>query len=130
MSNAGTCLEISRSKPCPNLMTYSEIPLLLSLSVCLATLSSISLATGGKRRTIEAVLDRMMLEVVSETGTMLVPAVTVKVRNDAVYGISSRELDTGRDKIVLAFVYGDDPEPRQIARRMSDDGGFLVLLVQ
>lgn len=85
---------------------------------------------GGKRRTIEAVLERMMLEVVSETGTMLVPAVTVKVRNDAIHGISSKELDTGRDKIVLAVVYGDVPQPRQIARRMSDDGGFLVLLVQ
>ena len=85
---------------------------------------------GGKRRTIEAVLERSMMEAVPEAGTMLVPVVTVRVRNDAVFGISSKELDTGRDKVELVLRIGDKPEPRQIARRVAEDGGFLVFLVQ
>jgi len=54
----------------------------------------------------------------------------VGVRNDASAGISSRELDTGGDKLSLPLRYGRTARTVRITRILRQDAAYLILECQ
>jgi hypothetical protein len=85
-------------------------------------------ATPG--RVIEATVERGTLQVITEIGEQVAPAIIVRVRNSSTLGISSTEIDTGTDEIALPLRDGAAAVRRRIVRVISDANGLLRLLVQ
>lgn len=55
------------------------------------------------------------------------PQLTVKVANDQTSGISSSEIDLGRDKIELGVMIGENPQELRITRILNQDEGMMTL---
>lgn len=87
-------------------------------------------AAGDARanRTIDAVVIRELIQVVSEDGgETVLPSFEVHVANDSATGISSDELDLGGDKLSFPVRDGLDASDRAIVRLVTQDHGMLVL---
>lgn len=86
----------------------------------------------GAPRTVTAVIDRQPIQTVAEG--MVAPLIVVKVSfdpTDAVWGgISVDEVDTGGDKVEVAWNKGEDPQQRSISRSMGVKGGMVILEVR
>ncbi len=80
--------------------------------------------SGRIPRDITGVVDRQPREAIQGRGPG--PFLTVSVKNDAITGIWSGELDNG-DKISVAERVGKDPTEREILRVTGQDAGVLVL---
>lgn len=83
---------------------------------------------GDAVRNVSAMIDRNV-EIVSEAG---IPghATIIRVRNDATYGITSTEIDTGGDEVSYARRVGETAKRRAIVRVESTDNGIVRFMVQ
>jgi len=52
---------------------------------------------------------------------------TINVRNDSTYGISSSEIDLGRDKVSVPVRIGEAAQERKLDKLISQDAGMMVL---
>jgi hypothetical protein len=64
-----------------------------------------------------------------KTGQTSSPALTVHVVNDATYGITSAELNTGKITFLISARYGQTPKDIHIRRIESHDPAELVLVL-
>ena len=55
------------------------------------------------------------------------PRVEIEVANDSTSGISSAEVDEGRDKVRLVVVLEEEPQELRITKILSQDAGMLRL---
>jgi hypothetical protein len=83
--------------------------------------------TARAPREIKAVVMREQTTAFNEDVVTNLPVFQVHVANDATYGISSEELDTGGDQIELPPRDGDTPQRRAITQLITQDHGMLVL---
>lgn len=83
----------------------------------------------GTRRTIQATIIRNPPAVDPATGRDVAPKMRVLVRNHPTLGIASTELDTGGDKIEVAYRVGTAAQAYAVAWNPDDDqaGGMLNL---
>lgn len=83
--------------------------------------------TAREPRQIKAVVIREAITTYSEDVETILPVYQIHVANDSVTGISSEELDTGGDYIMLPPRDGKDPERKSILQLTTQDHGMLVL---
>jgi hypothetical protein len=90
---------------------------------------------GGAERTINAVVNRNPPEKDFASGNEL-PQLTIVVRNDATYGISSGELDAkGADRVMVSRRIGQTAESFGVylpdkGDNMTHDVGMLTLILR
>lgn len=77
-------------------------------------------------RSINAVVVREQMAVVSQDGDTVIPVYQVHVANDATEGISSAELDLGGDAISFPPRDGKAAEQKTITQLLIQDPGLLV----
>ena len=82
---------------------------------------------GSDARTINGIVRRDQLAVVSEDGDTVLPVWHVWVANDSTDGIASSELDLGGDQLVFPPRYGQDEATKRITRLLAHDSGMLLL---
>lgn len=80
-------------------------------------------------RTIDAIIDRDAVETIEGLEPIRTPQLVVTVANDATTGISSSEIDTGTDRVVLPVRFREDPKNLGIARVITHDQGVVVFEV-
>jgi len=78
-------------------------------------------------RTINAVVFREQIAVLSQDGDVVAPMWQVAVANDVTYGITSDELDMGGDQLEFPPRDGKPAERRTITQLLIQDHGMLVL---
>jgi hypothetical protein len=79
---------------------------------------------GGATRSIKVVVNRNIPVEISPQGVTRYP-ILVAVTNSATYGISATELDTGADKIAVAFRQGGTAQDFLLGTPEAQDGGML-----
>lgn len=57
------------------------------------------------------------------------PRVEIEVANNSISGISSAEVDEGRNKVRLIVVLGEEPQELRITKILSHDAGMMRLEV-
>ena len=87
-------------------------------------------ASGSSGRSVNAIVVRDPIAILSEIGDALTGSMIVRVSNNDTDGISSTTIDTGTDRVALPLVVGGDSEMRSIVRVLSDSNGFTKFLVQ
>lgn len=86
---------------------------------------------GGGSRSIDAIVDREPPAVFDSTGKVIKTSYIVRVFNDCVTGILSRELNTGGDELeLIPKLGGAVPEKRPIVRLISQDSGVTQLAIE
>jgi len=85
---------------------------------------------GGDVREITAIVDREPLAPVPGIDSGHSDMLTVTVANSSVSGISSDEIDTGKDKISLPVRYGEAAVQKRLPKIISQDAGMLILEVR
>lgn len=83
--------------------------------------------TPASDRSVQAIVERMDVQLLDEGGNTVVPMFTVHVANSSTLGISSDELDTGGDKISFPVRNGESATRRSIVSVDTQDTGMLVL---
>lgn len=79
-------------------------------------------------REIKAIVIRNQIETSSaDGGDVVIPVFEVYVKNDSTLGISSSELDTGGDKILIATRIGGTAKKRSIVYLVDQDEGMIQL---
>lgn len=85
--------------------------------------------TGGSR-SIVGIINRDPPELIDGSGNAIKPKATIQVTNSATLGISSKELDTGRDEISFMLNIGDTVATRfSISALQSSGGGVTSLML-
>jgi len=84
---------------------------------------------GKTPRSIDAIVVREPPATIAEAGS-LAARITIKALNNALVGISSAQVDTGRDKLDVAQRQGATATTRSIAGRVRTMGGFTILEIQ
>jgi len=87
-------------------------------------------ATLRADRTIDAVIERQRISVLSGDGDTVAPIWILHVANDSTLGISSDELDLGGDAVTISPRDGDTAERRSITELLSQDHAMLELEVR
>lgn len=83
---------------------------------------------GGGRRTINAIVERNPPAIFDASGNAVLPTVTIRVYNSCRSGISSREVDIGKDEAELVLKVGDTiPRKFSMMTMMSQDSGVTQL---
>lgn len=83
---------------------------------------------AGTGRSIKAIVERSPMAGIT-AAEFASQAITVRVANQEGCGISSSEIDTASDEISVSLRVGADAQRRSVSRVMSDNGGFLTLVV-
>ena len=83
----------------------------------------------GSFRTIVGIIDRDPPELIDGSGNAIKPKATIQVTNSTTLGISSRELDTGRDEISFMLKIGDTIATRLSVNVLQASGGGVTSLV-
>ena len=78
-------------------------------------------------REIKAVIDRNPSLTQAETGRDMTGVFSIWVSNSATDGISSDEIDTGGDQLLIAKRIGQTPELVQINNIRWQDEGMMLL---
>jgi len=81
----------------------------------------------GICRTINVVIDRQALQILTEAGDTVIPNFEVHVSNSATLGISSSELNLGGDSLEFAIRVGVEVSKRSITKLLGHDEGMLIL---
>lgn len=81
---------------------------------------------AGAGREIQAMVERDVQVIENDVPTL---ATVIRVRDDATYGISSTEIDTGVDTIAVSLRVGETAQRRQIVRVMSTENGLVRFMV-
>lgn len=86
---------------------------------------------SGGARTIEAIVDRDPPAIYDAAGQVALPSAMIEVANSCTGGISSKEIDTGGDSVLLSLRFGEVP-PRQftIMQVVYHDEGMLRLALK
>jgi hypothetical protein len=88
------------------------------------------LPNGGGERPIQAIVDRDPPAILDAAGNAVVPQFIVRVSNSCRSGISSRELDTGKDQLRFTKRIGEAiPVSLSIGMILSQDAGVVQLAV-
>ena len=87
-------------------------------------------ASGSSGRSVNAIVVRDPIAILSEIGDALTGSMIVRVSNNDTDGISSTTIDTGTDRVEIALIEGGGKEMRSIVRVLSDANGFVRFLVQ
>jgi len=82
---------------------------------------------AGQPRPIRALVDRSPPAPVAEAPGALAPRIRLVVRNDDRLGVSSREVDTGGDRVEVAVRLGRAPESLAVVRVAAQDAGLVEL---
>lgn len=83
---------------------------------------------GGGRRLIRAIVERNPPAIFNAAGDAVLPTITLRVLNSCRSGISSREVDIGKDQIDLLLKIGDSlPRRFSLMTLMSQDAGVTQL---
>jgi len=80
---------------------------------------------GGGERTIDAVIDYDGVQPVPGTPQGKTYSIQVSVRNSATLGISTAEVDTGRDKVKVPPRTGQTAEARRIVDIIEQDSSMV-----
>lgn len=83
--------------------------------------------TSRANRSINAVVVRQSREVLTQDGEHAIELFEVHVANDSTTGISSSELDLGKDKLAFAPRLGETVKDFTIFRLIEHDAGMLVI---
>jgi len=86
--------------------------------------------SGGGSRSIVAIIDREGAAAMPAGGYGNSPLTHITVANNSTIGISSAEINTGKDKVELALRRGKLPQARIITKIISQDAGMLTLEVR
>ena len=85
---------------------------------------------GGGRREIFAIVERNPPAVFDASGNAVLPTATIRVHNSCRSGISSREVDIGKDEIEFVLKIGETiPKRFSFMTLMSQDAGVCQLAV-
>ncbi len=85
---------------------------------------------GDLAREITAIVNRVPpTSIPGVGGGFVVPKLTITVENHATRGISSAEIDTGKDLVEIAVRAGQTARELKIGNPLNDDGGALVIPV-
>lgn len=82
---------------------------------------------AGSNRSIKAVVHRN-LPPIDDNGVIRYPVV-IEVENNSTRGISSTELDSGADKISVAYRHGGTAQDTKLGVPEAQDAGMLVFRV-
>lgn len=83
--------------------------------------------TVRQNRNIIAVVERETISVLSQDGEHVIPQFTLHLANSSTLGITSSEIDVGRDRIAIAERIGDVATDRTVTRLQENDEGMLVI---
>ena len=83
--------------------------------------------SGGGTRSIDAVVSRDPIGRLDGAPHGKTQHIVVSVANDSSIGISSSEIDTGKDKIELVYRIGETAQQRVITKIVSIDHGMMHL---
>lgn len=83
--------------------------------------------TARATRSILAIIERPIVEVLTQDGEHAIPIFTVYVANDSTVGIASSEIDVSRDAILFPVREGEEATSRRITRMQEHDNGMLQL---
>jgi hypothetical protein len=85
---------------------------------------------GGGRREILAIIERNPPAVFDASGNAVMPTATIRVHNSCRSGISSREVDIGKDEIEFVLKVGQTiPKTFSFMTLLSQDSGVTHLAV-
>jgi len=85
---------------------------------------------GDVSRQILAIVDRKPPEKLDDAPYGAAPLMTITVANNQTAGISSKQVDTGLDKVELAVRIGQAVQQRMLTGIISQDAGMLTLEVR
>ena len=110
-----------------NLMALATIGALTGLPAAMATIG-IGLAQWDlTERQITALVNRQPVDDLGDAPVGTAPRLIVNIRNDATYGISSSEIDLGRDKVLVPVRLGEAAQKRKLSKILSQDAGMMVV---
>ena len=81
----------------------------------------------GTARTVDAIVIREALAVLTEDGDAVIPLFEIHVANTETRGITSEELNLGGDRIEFAVRVGGALTRRTITKLVGHDEGMLIL---
>lgn len=84
---------------------------------------------GGGTRSVSAMIERDV-QVLTETGDVLVYDFVLRVEDDETTGITSTEIDAGTDVVSVPLRVGEAACRRQIIRVLSTENGLVRFAVQ
>jgi hypothetical protein len=84
---------------------------------------------SGAGRCINAIVERDV-DVPSETGDQVAQALVIRVLDSCTAGISSTEINDGRDEVSVSLKAGGPQTRRAISRRINDANGMIRFLVR
>jgi len=85
---------------------------------------------SGGSRSIIAIVEREPPAILDAAGNAVLPRAAIRVYNSCRSGISSKELDTGKDQIEMRLKVGDAlPTTMSIMQMTSQDSGVTSLAV-
>jgi hypothetical protein len=88
------------------------------------------LPSGGGSRAITAIVERDPPAVLDAAGNAVFPRATIRVYNSCRSGISSKEINTGKDEIEMPLKIGDTvPKRFSMMQMQSQDSGVTVVAV-
>jgi hypothetical protein len=86
------------------------------------------LPKAGGRRPIIAIVERNPPAIFDASGNAVLPTATIRVNNSCRSGISSREVDIGKDEIEMVGKIGETiPKRFSLMTMTSQDAGVTVL---
>jgi len=88
------------------------------------------LPNGGGSREILGIIDYEGVSALSGTPFGTGPAINVTVKNDDTDGISTSEIDIGKDLITISTRIGKATENRRLVSIISEDAGMVTLEVR
>lgn len=87
-------------------------------------------SAGGGSRSIKAIINREGNQALDSVPHGNSPITSMTVANSSTIGISSSELDTGGDKVMIAVRIGQTPQNRRITKIISQDAGMMTLEIR
>lgn len=85
---------------------------------------------AGVRRPITAIVDRSPPAVFDASGNAVMPTAVIQVYNSATLGISSKEVDIGKDQVEMLLKLGQTSTKRfSFMTMLSQSGGVTQLAV-
>lgn len=86
---------------------------------------------NGAVRVIDAIVEREPGAVLDAAGNAVLPSLTVRVYNSTTEGISSAELNVGKDELILPLKVNDSGTHRfSVMTLVSQDAGVTHLAVK
>lgn len=88
------------------------------------------LPAAGGRRSVSAIIERSPPAILDAAGNAVLPTATIRVYNSCRSGISSREVDIGKDEVEFVLRIGETmPRKFSLMTLLSQDAGVTQLAV-